>query len=90
MVKKVGRPKIERTDDELNARKQRLREMNREYKLEHKDETKEYNRQYYLKNREKNLKSEPCPCGGSFNYVGRRKHERTKIHQRYLLTLNEE
>lgn len=44
----------------------------------------DYYKNYYEQNKEKYLKTETCECGGSFSFMTKNKHCKSKHHQRYL------
>jgi len=79
-----------------NQKKKEYRNMNKDkvktsrhrYYIEHKQDKLDYGLKYRKQNKEqlkhKYMVKFNCDCGGRYIYNHKRKHERTKKHQKYL------
>lgn len=79
--------KLERDRQYYNENKEQVLEYQKQYRIENKQKIKERARQYYLKNRKKRLEKITCICGSTYTKDYKKKHEKTKKHQNYLLTI---
>lgn len=77
--------------------KEKMRKQHKEYYDEHKEEVSLYNKEYASKNKEKlalykkeyaskNKDKITCECGSTMLYTGRNKHKKTKKHQNFLIS----
>jgi hypothetical protein len=64
----------------------------KEYRDAHKDDIKKFNDIYYIKNKEKiienNKNKYDCICGSQCRHAGKAEHFRSKKHQKYLESIN--
>ena len=82
-----------------NNNKEHIKEKSKEYRDENKEHIKEKKQEYYQNNKEdikkktKNYRDENkehinekfnCDCGGKYTTINKKKHLRTKKHQKYL------
>jgi len=62
----------------------------KEYNEINKDRLKDYRKQYQEINKEKQNKKCICACGGKYTHQNKSNHEKTKLHQNYINSYDEE
>ena len=71
----------EQHSDEIKKYRKKIYEENKE-------DIKKRNLEYYNANKDKLTKTIICKCGGRYARKDKSNHSKTKIHQKYLNTLN--
>lgn len=86
----AGRTRKEYREDN----KEKAVEYNKIYREENKEKIREHKKIFREENKEKirehKLKPYTCECGKTFTYDNKARHERTKFHQDYITSLNED
>ena len=65
----------------------KLLQLNKQYRENNKDYYSKYKKEYIEHNREKLHQKFNCSCGGKYIYVNAYQHEKTEKHQAYLKSL---
>jgi len=73
---------------EKNKDQEKLR--NKIFYQKNKEQEKLKKKIYYQKNKEKLRTKYNCPCGGTYSHKHKQRHFRTKKHQKYIASLNNE
>jgi len=84
-----NKPKIaEQKKKQYNENKHMILGRNHKYRLANKNEIKKKKQKYYNENKQKILEAESeifkCICGREYTKNHRKRHERSKIHQKYI------
>ncbi len=85
-----SRPEIKERQKEYYSRPE-VKEKRKEYdsRPEVKERKKEYDKQYREKNKEELKKKYTCICGSTLRRDGKRNHEKSKKHQKFIESQNE-
>jgi len=69
--------------------KKKMAEQSKAYAENNKEKTSEYRLKYYQKNKDKLKQKFVCECGGKYTLAGKKQHEKSKKHQRYINITNQ-
>lgn len=96
---------LQKTKEYRENNKDKKKEKDKKYYERNKDKINEYKKQWYESNKEKNaekskqryecnkdklLEKFTCECGGNYVFSTKLRHFRSKKHQEYLTTINED
>jgi len=96
--KRIEQVYIDHLEPSLNDRRshstpEQLKEYQKEYQIQNKEKHNVYQKKYYHKNKEKinenQNKKFNCICGGKYTNKHKATHQRTNIHQNYILKTNQ-
>jgi len=77
----AGRTLKEYNKEYSEEHKEEKKEYNKEYREEHKEQITQYKKEYY---QEKKGEINDCECGGKYTHHNKSKHEKTQKHQNYI------
>jgi hypothetical protein len=86
----IGRSKNEFMKEDYYFNKDKYKKRFIEYRSNNKDKLNEQSKEWRINHKDYMKNRINCDCGGCYTYINRLSHEKTKKHQKYLMSLPEE